>query len=49
MTALTTQYATDKAAKAILILSMSYLLLGLLLGITGSLQYLYPEFLKEDL
>ena len=49
MTAHTSTYATDKAAKAILALSMCYLLLGLLLGITGSLQYVYPEFLKEEL
>ncbi|HND95525.1 MAG TPA: cbb3-type cytochrome c oxidase subunit I, partial [Chitinophagaceae bacterium] len=49
MTAHTSTYATDKAAKAILALSMCYLLLGLLLGITGSLQYVYPEFLKKEL
>lgn len=42
-------YPTDKAAKAILKLALSYLLFGLLLGLAGSIQYIYPDFLKEQL
>jgi nitric oxide reductase subunit B len=42
-------YDTDKAAKAFLILAMSYLLFGLLLGVAGGLQYMLPSFLKEHL
>ena len=41
--------ATDNAAKALLILAMSYLLLGLLFGVVGGFQYILPSFLKEQL
>ena len=44
-----TKYSSDKTAKAFLLLSISYLLLGLLLGIIGGLQYILPPFLKEQL
>lgn len=43
------KYASDKTAKAFLMLSMSYLLIGLLLGVIGGLQYILPPFLKEQL
>jgi nitric oxide reductase subunit B len=42
-------FASDKAAKAFLILALSYLLFGLLLGVIGGFQYLLPPFLKEQL
>jgi nitric oxide reductase subunit B len=42
-------YATDKAAKAFLALSMSYLLFGLMLGVIGGFQYILPPFLKSQL
>jgi len=43
------KFASDKTAKAFLLLSISYLLLGLLLGVIGGLQYILPPFLKEQL
>ena len=52
MTSLTTikqQFETDKTARAFLVLAMSYLLVGLLLGIIGGFQYILPPFLKEQL
>jgi nitric oxide reductase subunit B len=42
-------YASDKAAKAFLVLALSYLLFGLLLGVIGGFQYILPDFLKEQL
>lgn len=42
-------YATDKAAKTFLVLAMSYLLFGLLLGVIGGFQYILPPFLKDKL
>lgn len=42
-------YRTDKAARLFLLLSMGYLLTGLLLGIIGSLQYILPPLLKDRL
>jgi nitric oxide reductase subunit B len=42
-------YATDKAALAFIVLAMSYLLLGLLFGSIGGLQYVLPPFLKKQL
>lgn len=44
-----TQYSSDKTAKAFLLLSASYLAIGLLMGIIGGLQYIMPSFLKEQL
>ncbi|MEI2740225.1 MAG: cbb3-type cytochrome c oxidase subunit I [Chitinophagaceae bacterium] len=55
MTNLTTQklftnsFATNRAAKAFLVLALSYLLFGLLLGVIGGFQYLLPPFLKDQL
>ncbi len=43
------QYVSDKTAKAFLLLSISYLFFGLLLGIIGGIQYILPPFLKEQL
>ena len=40
---------SDKAAKAFLLLAMSYLLSGLLFGTLGGFQYILPSFLKEKL
>jgi nitric oxide reductase subunit B len=42
-------YTTDKAAKAFLVLALSYLLFGLLLGVIGGYQYILPPFLKDQL
>lgn len=42
-------YTTDKTALMFLTLAMSYLLTGILFGVTGSFQYLLPPFLKEQL
>lgn len=42
-------YATDKAARIFLALAMSYLLLGLLIGVISGFQYILPPFLKEQL
>ncbi len=39
----------DKAAKAFLLLALSYLLTGMVLGVAGGFQYLYPSFLKDRL
>ena len=47
--ALNGKFATDKAAKSFLILAMSYLLVGLLLGVIGGFQYILPPLLKEQL
>src|SRR5688572_10058335 len=44
-----TRYASDKLALAFLALSLSYLALGLLFGLLGSMQYVLPAFLKEQL
>jgi hypothetical protein len=43
-TAINNSYTTDKAAKAFLVLAMSYLLFGLLLGVIGGFQYILPAF-----
>ncbi len=42
-------YASDKAAKVFLVLALSYLLLGLTLGVIGGFQYILPSFLKDKL
>ncbi|MGH2552386.1 MAG: cbb3-type cytochrome c oxidase subunit I, partial [Chitinophagaceae bacterium] len=42
-------FNTDKSARAFLVLALSYLLFGLLLGIIGGLQYILPPFLKDQL
>lgn len=47
--AINEKYGTDKAAKNFLVLSMSYLLVGLLLGVIGGFQYILPPLLKEQL
>lgn len=44
-----TEIRSDRPAKALLVLAMSYLLLGLLLGVVGGFQYLLPELLKDTL
>ncbi len=41
--------APHKAAKALLLLAMGYLLFGLLLGVISGFQYILPAFLKEQL
>lgn len=41
--------SSDRAARAMLILAMSYLLFGLLLGSIGGFQYILPDFLKKEL
>ena len=43
------KYSSDKTARAFLLLSVSYLLIGLLLGVIGGLQYILPPFLKDQL
>jgi nitric oxide reductase subunit B len=43
------EFNSDRPARALLVLSISYLLLGLLLGLIGGFQYLLPDFLKETL
>ena len=45
----TNSYATRSAAKAFLVLALSYLLFGLLLGVIGGFQYILPPFLKDQL
>lgn len=40
---------SDRSAKAFLVLALSYLLFGLLLGVIGGFQYLLPPFLKSQL
>lgn len=40
---------TDRYARKFLILSLSYLVFGLALGVVGGFQYLLPDFLKEKL
>ncbi len=40
---------SDRAAKAFLLLAMSYLLFGLVFGTIGGFQYLLPDFWKEKL
>ena len=42
-------YTSDKAAKAFLVLALSYLAFGLLLGVIGGFQYILPSFLKDRL
>jgi nitric oxide reductase subunit B len=42
-------YPTDKAAKIFLVLALSYLLFGLLLGVISGFQYILPPFLKDQL
>jgi nitric oxide reductase subunit B len=42
-------YSTDKAALYFIVLAMSYLLTGILFGVVGSIQYLVPGFLKQQL
>ena len=55
MTSISTQklfansHTTDKAAKAFLLLALSYLLFGLLIGVIGGFQYILPPFLKKQL
>ncbi len=41
--------ASNKAAKAFLLLALSYLLIGLLFGVLGGMQYILPDFLKDRL
>ncbi|HWR32072.1 MAG TPA: cbb3-type cytochrome c oxidase subunit I [Chitinophagaceae bacterium] len=48
-TSIPNQQASAKAVKAFLILAMSYLLFGLLLGVIGGFQYILPPFLKSQL
>jgi nitric oxide reductase subunit B len=48
-TNLAIQYKSDKPAKALLILALSYLLFGLGMGVIGGFQYILPNFLKEAL
>lgn len=45
----TGSYLSDKAARSFLVLAMSYLLFGLILGVIGGFQYILPPFLKESL
>jgi nitric oxide reductase subunit B len=40
---------SDKAARALLVLSLSYLLLGLVFGTLSGFQYILPDFLKDQL
>jgi nitric oxide reductase subunit B len=40
---------SDKAARSFLLLAMSYLLFGLLLGVIGGFQYILPAFLRNKL
>ncbi len=42
-------FNTDASAKGFIILAFSYLLTGLLLGVTGGFQYILPDFLKDAL
>ena len=46
---LTDSYTSDKAAKAFLVLALSYLLFGLILGVIGGFQYILPPLLKDRL
>ncbi|MBL0132117.1 MAG: cbb3-type cytochrome c oxidase subunit I [Chitinophagaceae bacterium] len=46
---LTDSCTSDKAAKAFLVLALSYLLFGLILGVIGGFQYILPPFLKDRL
>ncbi|MCC7402570.1 MAG: cbb3-type cytochrome c oxidase subunit I [Chitinophagaceae bacterium] len=39
----------NKATRAFLLLALSYLLLGLVFGLMGAFQYIFPEFLKDQL
>lgn len=48
-TNLAIQYKSDKPAKALLILALSYLLFGLGMGVIGGFQYILPNFLKDAL
>jgi nitric oxide reductase subunit B len=41
--------SSDKVARAFLVLALSYLLLGLLIGTVGGFQYILPDFMKEKL
>ncbi len=43
------QFETDRRARAFLVFAMSYLLVGLLLGVIGGFQYFLPPLLKEQL
>jgi nitric oxide reductase subunit B len=38
----------NKAAKVFLLLALSYLLIGLLFGVIGGMQYIFPAFLKDQ-
>ncbi|MBS1621801.1 MAG: cbb3-type cytochrome c oxidase subunit I [Bacteroidetes bacterium] len=42
-------HSDNRAAKIFLLLALSYLLTGLLFGILGGLQYIFPAFLKDSL
>ena len=42
-------FSSDRTALAFLVLSMCYLLAGLLFGVLGGFQYILPPFLKEAL
>jgi nitric oxide reductase subunit B len=42
-------HSANKGARAFLILALSYLLIGLLFGVLGGMQYIFPEFLKDQL
>jgi nitric oxide reductase subunit B len=46
---ITIENGTRQITRAFLILSVSYLLFGLIFGIIGGFQYLLPDFLKEKL
>jgi nitric oxide reductase subunit B len=43
------EFKTDKIAIGFLVLSMSYLVFGLLFGLIGGFQYILPDFLKDQL
>lgn len=45
----TDSYKSDKAARSFLVLALSYLLFGLVLGVIGGFQYILPPFLRESL
>lgn len=45
----TFSHSDNKAAKAFLLLALSYLLIGLLFGVLGGMQYILPAFLKDRL
>src|SRR5688572_17622213 len=42
-------FGSDVYARRFIILAFSYLLFGLMLGVTGGFQYILPDFLKDVL